>query len=72
MVDLQTLERRKRKVKSCDICIRTDVTQKEEDAVAARINKLSLEEFQEVMTAMGIADRWESTFYCMECLEYYL
>ena len=59
-------------MKACELCNRTDVTQTESDQVADRLNALSIEEFERVMTDLGVADHWESAFICMECVDYYL
>lgn len=59
-------------MKACELCARKNVTQDESDKVADKLNNLSIEEFERVMTDMGVADHWESAFVCMDCLNYYL
>ena len=49
-------------MKSCELCNRKDVTRAEADAVADKVNALTIEEFERVMTDLGVAERWESAF----------
>ena len=59
-------------MKACELCARKNVTQEESDDVANKLNQMDIEEFERVMTDMGLADHWESAFVCMDCLNYYL
>lgn len=59
-------------MKACELCNRTDVTQAEHDQVSDKLNALSIEDFERVMTDLGVAERWETAFFCWDCLEYYL
>jgi len=58
-------------MKACELCNRKDVIHEEQDKVADTLNALTIEEFERVMTDMGVADHWESAFVCMDCVDYY-